>query len=238
MKNLRSHLFTNCEAAAIYEHRARIKQGGYEACFNDYQDWMVATRIGKNGSVRQSAGYKTDPNDTRSRFVSWAIFETVWGTTLNRQTGEEEKLTVRRMSMHRVCVYHVGQEYISQAAALCGEIIAIMCSECAYCQVDVMAGGGNKAAYLCTPKNPGCPTYEVSLLQFWINRVIHTVTQSRLKNYGLSPPIKAKHFISRSCNDLAHLNHHLRGIKVYTYTGELAQKTDGYGDCCMLTLLE
>ena len=36
----------------------------------------------------------------------------LWGTTLNRQTGEEEKLTRGRMSMHRVCVYHVGQDHI------------------------------------------------------------------------------------------------------------------------------
>ena len=68
----------NCEAASIYEHRARIQEGGYEVCFNDYyQDLMVAARIGKNGSVRQTAGYKTDPNDTRPRFVPWAIFELV-----------------------------------------------------------------------------------------------------------------------------------------------------------------
>ena len=48
-------------------------------CFNDYQDLMVAARIGRNGSVRQIAGYRTDPNDTRPRFVSWAFSEVVWG---------------------------------------------------------------------------------------------------------------------------------------------------------------
>ena len=122
----------NCEAASIYEHLARIEEGGYKVCFHDYQDLMVAARIGKNGSVRQIAGYKTNPKDTRPRFVSWAIFEIVWGTTLNRQSGEEEKLTRGRMSMHRVCVYHVGQEHISRAAALCGEIIATMCWESIY----------------------------------------------------------------------------------------------------------
>ena len=87
------------------------------------------------------------------------------GATLNRQTGEEEAFTRGRMSMHRVCVYHVGQNHISRSAALCGEIIVTMCWECIYYQVDVMAGDGNKAAYLSTPKNPDCPTYEVSLLQ-------------------------------------------------------------------------
>ena len=107
VKNLRTHLFKNCEAASIFEHKERIEGGGYTVCFNDYQDLMVAARIGRNGSVRQIAGYQTDPNDTRPRFVSWAIFEIVWGTTLNRQTGEEETLTRGRMSMHRVCVYHV-----------------------------------------------------------------------------------------------------------------------------------
>ena len=50
--------------------------------------------------------------------------------------------------------------------------------------------------------------------------------------------MRAKHFITCSYNDLVHLSHHLRGIKTETYATELARKTDGYGDCCMLTLLE
>ena len=45
---------------------------------------MVGARIGKNGSVRQIAGYTTDPDDTRRRFILWAILDIVWGTTLNR----------------------------------------------------------------------------------------------------------------------------------------------------------
>ena len=140
--------------------------------------------------------------------------------------------------MHRVYVYHVGQDHIGRAAALCGEIIATMCWECMYYQVDVMAGDGNKVAYLCTPKNPGCPTCEVSLLQFWIGRMVNTVAQSRLKHYGPSPPVRPNHFITCSYNDLVHLSHHLRGIKTETYTAELAHKTEGKGDCCMLTILE
>ena len=140
--------------------------------------------------------------------------------------------------MHRVCVYHVGQDHIARAAALCGEIIATMCWECIYYQVDVMAGDGNKAAYLSTPKNPGCPTYEASLFQFWIDRMVSTAAQSRLKHYGPSSPVRTRHFITCSYNDLVHLNHHLRGIKTETYTVELAHKTYEKGDCCMLTLLE
>ena len=145
----------NSEAASIFEHKERIEEGGYTVFFNDDQDLMVAARIGRNGYVKQIASYKTDPNDARARFVSWAIFEIMRGTTLNRSTGEEENLTRGRMSMHRVCVYHVGQEHIGRAASLCGEIIATMCWEGIYYQVDVIAGDGNKVAYLCTPKYPG-----------------------------------------------------------------------------------
>ena len=141
--------------------------------------------------------------------------------------------------MHRICVYHVGQGQIGRAAALCGQIIATMCWECIHFQVDVMAGDGSKAAYLSTPKNPGCPTYEVSLLQFWINRMVNTVTQSRLKNYDrTSPPVRAKHFIACSYNELVHLSHHLRNIKTETYTQELVNKTTDYGDCCMMLYVD
>ena len=173
--------FMNSEAASIFEHKERIEEGGYTVFFNDDQDLMVAARIGRNGYVKQIASYKTDPNDARARFVSWAIFEIMRGTTLNRSTGEEENLTRGRMSMHRVCVYHVGQEHIGRAASLCGEIIATMCWEGIYYQVDVIAGDGNKVAYLCTPKYPGCPTCEVSLLQFWVDRMVNTATQSRFE---------------------------------------------------------
>ena len=151
VKNLKTHLFMNFETGSIFKHRKRIEEGGYTVCFNDYHD-LVAARIGKDGYVKQIAGYDTDPNDPRPRVISWAIFEIVWGTTINRQSKEEEPLTRARMQMHRVCVYHVGQEHIGRAAALCGEIIATTCWECMHFQVDVMAGDGNKAAYLSTPK--------------------------------------------------------------------------------------
>ena len=156
--------------------------------------------------------------------------------------GEGGMLTIiatarGRMSVQRVCLYHVGQEHDTRAAALCGEIIATMCWEFIYFQVDVITGDGNKAAYLPTPKTPGCPTYEVSLVQFWIDCMINTATQSRIKHFGRSPPLRAKHFISCSYLDLAHLNHHLRGIGTNTLE-ELARKTAGHGGCCMMTLWE
>ena len=170
--------------------------------------------------------------------MAWAIFEIVWGKTLNRSTNEEEDPARARMSMNRVCVYHVNQSHISRAAAMCGEVIATMCWECVRYEVDIMAGDGNKAAYYCTPKTAGVPTYECSLLQFWIDRMIDTATQARIKQFGSSPKVRAKHFITCSYNGLVHLKHHLRGVKTEDYTEELAKKTDGYGDCCMFTMLE
>ena len=97
------------------------------------------------------------------------------------------------MSMCRVCVYHFGQDNISKSPGICGEALACMSWERIRFQVDVIAGDGNKACYLATPKAGGCPTYEVSLLQFWIDRMIHTATQARIKNYGKAPAVRVKH---------------------------------------------
>ena len=157
---------------------------------------MCAACLGKDGYIQQIAGYCTNDEDVNSRFVSWAIFEILWGKTRNRDTNEIEDLARSRMEMTRVCIYHVNQNHISRAAAMCGEVIATMCWECLRYEVDITAGDGNKAAYYATPKSPGVPTYECSLLQFWIDRVINT--QARIKQYGSSPKVRAKHFITCS----------------------------------------
>ena len=57
--------------------------------------------------------YKTKADDTKPRYVSWAIFEIRWGETRNRHTKEFEPLTRGKMSMCRVCVYNVGQNNIA-----------------------------------------------------------------------------------------------------------------------------
>ena len=137
-----------------------------------------------------------------------------------------------------VCVYHVGQENISKSPNICGEALACMSWECIRFQVDVIAGDGNKACYLATPKAGGCPTYEVSLLQFWIDRMIHTANQARIKNYGKAPAVRVKHFISCSYKDLTFLAKTLRRVKTDTYTPELAKKTESVGDCCMMSICE
>ena len=65
----------NCEAGLLYPHRERLEEVQSKTCFNDYHDLMVAARIGKDGDIRQIAGYHTDDNDTRVRQVSWAILK-------------------------------------------------------------------------------------------------------------------------------------------------------------------
>ena len=68
--------------------------------------------------------------------------------------------------------------------------------------------------------------------------MINTATQARIKHFGSSPKINSKHFITCSYSDLAHLSHNLRNITTEKYTEELAKKIEGYGDYCMLTVLE
>ena len=238
IKNFGGHLFMNCEAGSLYPHRVRLEEVKFKTCFNDYHDLMVAARIGKDGNIRQIAGYNTDDNDTRVRQVSWAIFEVSWGKTKNRDTDEVVDLTRARMKMTRVCVYHVGQKYASDSPGIVGECLAIMAFECARYQVDVIAGDGNKACYYTTPKSPGVPTYQHSLIQFWINRIMGAATQAMRKHYDRTcPPVRVKHF-SCSYRDLDFLAMHLDGITTATYTEELMKKTTGKGDCCMLSVVE
>ena len=97
----RSH-FLNCEATSLYESRECLEESGWKTCFNDFTDLMCAARLGKDRYITHIACYSSDDDDTNPRFVSWAIFEIVWGKTLNRSTGEEEDLTRSRMSMNRV----------------------------------------------------------------------------------------------------------------------------------------
>ena len=138
-----------------------------------------------------------------------------------------------------MCVYHVGQEYASKSAGIVGECIAIMAFECARYQVDVIAGDGNKAAYFTTSKSPGVPTYEHSLLQYWINKMMAVATQAQRKNFdSTSPPIWVKHFIPCSYRELDFLATYLDGITTATYTEELMKKTTDKGDCCMLSVVE
>ena len=238
VKNLKAHLFLNCEAQTIFQFQDRLKEAGWSLCFNDWTDLMCAARLGKDGYIKQIAGYKTKADDTKPRYVSWGIFEIKWGQTVDRNTDEIEELKRAKMTMTRVCIYHVGQNNIGKSPAMCGEVIAHMIWECLNFEVDIIAGDGNKAAYLTTPKKPGIPTYEVSLLQFWIDRLVRTATQARKKIDADSVPVRAKHFISASYMDLTYLHQYLSKVKSVDYDQKLIDKTTDKGDCCMMTLLE
>ena len=71
----------NCEAGSLYPYRKHLEEAKITTCFNDYHDLMVVARIGKEGYIKQIAGYNTAEDDTRIRCVSWAIFEVSWGKT-------------------------------------------------------------------------------------------------------------------------------------------------------------
>ena len=126
-----------------------------------------------------------------------------------------------------MCVYHVGQKYASDSPGIVGECLATMAFECARYQVDIIAGDGNKACYYTTRKPPGVPTYQHSLIQFWINRIMGVATQAMRKIHDPTcPPIRVKHFISCSYRDLDSLATHLDGITTATYTEEHMKKTE------------
>ena len=81
VKNLKSHLLLNCEAVTLVPIKERLEEAGWELCFNDWQDLLCAARLGKNGYVKQIAGYQISKDDAQPRYVSWAIFEIKWGST-------------------------------------------------------------------------------------------------------------------------------------------------------------
>ena len=147
VKNLGAHLFMNCEGASLYPHKALLEEARFTTCFNDYHDLMVAARL---GYVRQIAGYNTCEDDTRVRYVSWAIFEVDWGKSKHRDTEIEEPLTRGRMNMCRVCVcvYHVRQKHVSAPPGITGECIAYMAFDCARYQVDAIAGDGRRSPHV------------------------------------------------------------------------------------------
>ena len=89
----------------------------------------------------------------------------------------------------------------------------------------MIAGDGNKAACCTTPKSPGIPSYEVSLLQFWIDRLVNTATQARKKINPTSAPIRAKHFISASFMDLTFLDQMLSTVDTEHYDEKLVKAT-------------
>ena len=242
IKQLGAHIFLNCEACSLFVHKDELEENGWTTCFNDYTDFMCAARLGQNGSIRQIAGPSTGQSDTRERYVSWAIFEIVFGVSINRQTQQQEPLTRAQMKTCRVYIYHVDQKRVSSSASVAGEAIAVMTWECMKYQVDIMCGDGNKAAYLATSGiGKHCvPSYQDSLLQFWINRLVKVAAFCRERNYHdkTACPVRVKHFISASFDELTQLTIKLAKVKTENYKEKLAKETEGLGDCCMLSIIE
>ena len=68
--------------------------------------------------------------------------------------------------------------------------------------------------------------------------MMNVATQARNKHFGVCPPVRVKHFISCSYRDLDFLATYLDGITTETCATELANKTHGYDDCCMMSIVE
>eukprot|EP00435_Cladocopium_sp_Y103_P014963 s2400_g3.t1 len=216
IKNLGAHIFLNCEAMSIWPHKEEMVYGGWTYCFNYYHDLLCMARVGRDGYVKRIAGFDTEEDDTRERYVSWVIFEIKFGKTVDRATREVKELTHSRLHMVRACVYHVNQKRVVTSAGICGESIATMVWECMKYQVDIIAGDGNKACYYPTPGKYCVPTYEHSLIQFWIDRLIGPATQERRRNHDRkSAPARVKHFIPASLTDLMFLQEKLFKITAW-----------------------
>lgn len=150
-------------------------------------------------------------------------------------------MTKARMNVMRVCIFHVGNANITVSPGIVGEMIATILWECAACQVDIVAGDGNKACYLAHPskKQTNMPTYSNNLFQFWLKRIINTATQYRKKHHRPDwVPVRLKNFISASYAGLKFLESNFSGITAETYTNELERKTQTGGDYCSLHVIE
>lgn len=240
IKRLGAHIFLNCEAVSIFAHRKRLEEGEWTTCFSNAADFMCAARLGKGGNIFQIAGPRDKDGEGKPRSLSWAIFVINFGKAKNRD-GVVEPLTRGRPEQMRVCVCHVHHSDFSRSTSVLGEQIAIMMYECVAYQVDIIAGDGNKACYYAHPKDKseGARAYAQSLLQFWLRGFMATATQPRVKNFmRQAAPLRAKNFISAPYKDLKFLHAALDGIDSTTYTMAKVKETDGYGDCCMMSVLE
>ena len=118
------------------------------------QDWVLMEAL-----YRQIGG----PNEKSTediwngpkRRVSFAIFEINWGTFAVSSSGyfsrEEpqkyEEMTRARMSVTRVCIYHIDNVEAGKSHSITGECLAHMMYECVVHQVTIIGGDGSKMAY-------------------------------------------------------------------------------------------
>ena len=149
----------NCEASTLLPHQEYLQRYGWTMCFNDAADLCCLARLGVDGSIRQIGG--PDEKSTEDiwngpkRRVSFAIFEINWGTFAVSSSGyfsrEEpqkyEEMTRARMSVTRVCIYHIDNVEAGKSHSITGECLAHMMYECVVHQVTIIGGDGSKMAY-------------------------------------------------------------------------------------------
>jgi len=99
---------------------------------------------------------------------------------------------------------------------------------CVKYQVNIIPGDGIKACNWHSQSREACQHTPQHFFQFWMDRMIHTATQSRLKNdmKGVAQ-VHEKHSISCSYKGLMFLQQNLRNITTQTCAGESAKKSEG-----------
>ena len=80
-------------------------------------DIFLKVEIGR--SVSMIGLIMSTQEDTKARYVSWAIFEVKFGKTLDRSTSQEVDMTRSRMKTVRVCVFHIGHKNIKMSGNVC-----------------------------------------------------------------------------------------------------------------------
>ena len=71
-----------------------------------------------------------------------------------------------------------------------------------------------------------------------LQRFVQTLITTLIMNTNQLEMTSHKHFISCSYRDLDFLATHLDGITTQKFTKDLATETHGYGDCCMMSIVE
>ena len=254
VKNFRGHLILNCEASTLLPHQEYLQKAGWSVCFNDSTDLCCLARLGVNGSIRQIGG----PNEQSAediwngpkRRVSFAIFEVTWGKSIpqgafavsssgyfsREEPQEYEEMTRARMSVTRVCVYHIDNVEAGKSHSITGECLAHMMYECVVHQITILGGDANKMAYQ-KQGNQCDGSYGMSTFQFWLDRFEQTIDAYLKKTVpNVCRDVSVRQFHSASFLDLIELREKLGGeVEIDAQT---RAETQSLGNCCMLTFFE
>ena len=226
----------------------------WKICFNDSTDLRCLARLGVDGSIIQIAG----PNEKSTediwngpkRRVSFAIFEINRGKAIPRgafavsssgyfsreDPQNYEEMTRARMTVTRVCIYHVDNVEAGKSHSITGECLAHMMYECVVHQVTIIAGDANKMAYQKQGQQLD-GSYGMSTFQFWLDRFEQAIDAYFKKNNPqVCRDLSVRQFHSASFLDVLDLREKLGG-KV-DIDAQTRADTQHLGDCCMMTFFE